>query len=140
MINQIKHTLTRVDLAVDVDHPQPITAAAYVSSKLVLKHTKSATNQFIVGNGTYARRKSSARNLVVYGDKLSKVTGRPVVHIELRLKGTRALKGLEMSVGRLVERVDVVSFLRGFLRCSNEYDKLLKCLGNQSNMQDYNSN
>ncbi len=87
--------ITRIDFAVDLESSNSKIYAINISKTLKLKQTrgkyKGHKKKVVRGSVVYYRNSNSQRNIVIYGDRPSKITGNECVHIELRLKGNRTI-------------------------------------------------
>lgn len=89
------HLINRFDVALDLTVADPNEAQRLYDFFLRLKVQKwHGRRRMAFSNRTaYASKDRRApRNLVQYADKMSKVTGTPCVHLELRLKGAEACR------------------------------------------------
>lgn len=119
--------LTNLDQAIDIECDRPLEFADFLSSDIQQKYRRKNHRQHKVEQTTYFREKRQvARNIVIYGDRSSKVTGRPCVHIELRLKGAETIKALGLTIENLVAGIDVLAI----------FDRLCKAGKGMRNLLD----
>ncbi len=121
--------LTSLDIAIDIESIDPLKLASYLKSNLKQKYKRKNHRRRHIGDTTYFREKRKVnRNIVIYGDKPSKVTGHDCAHIELRVKGAAAINGLKLTIRKLIEGVDVLALLNRFCRLENNVENELKSI------------
>jgi len=119
--------LVGLDVAIDFESHRPVALANYLINNIQQKHRRKNHRQQTIGNGTYFREKRQVnRNILVYGDKLSKITGKKCAHLELRVKGAQALKRLGIDLEMLIKGVDIWWLVNKFCRLGNDVGNALK--------------
>jgi hypothetical protein len=90
----LDHIVSRFDVAIDLPtetHPDADLLTSMIKHLQVQPwHGKRRSRSF--KETAYVSQRSTARNLVIYGDNESKVTKGPCCHIEFRYHGARACK------------------------------------------------
>jgi hypothetical protein len=116
-----------LDVAIDFESQSPLKLANYLNMNIFPKYKRKQHRQQQIGHVTYFREKRQVnRNIVVYGDKLSKVTGNKCAHLEFRVKGAQAIKRLGIDLEILIEGLDAWWLLNKFCRVGSEVEKVLK--------------
>jgi len=119
--------LVSLDVAIDFESNRPIALTNYLIENIRPKYRRKTHRQHTVGHGTYFREKRQvSRNMVVYGDKPSKVTGNKCAHLELRVKGAQALKRLGIDFESLIRGIDILWLLNKFCMLGNDIENVLK--------------
>ncbi len=101
----IRHGVCSIEIALDLHVDDPVQRTALrvaLERHLVVRHRLPKPIWQVQSPGssaftTYFAPRSSSRNAAIYDDRPSKITGRPALHVELRLlrKSTLARDGLE---------------------------------------------
>ena len=109
--------VNRVDVAVDFPCETAIEAeelTEFLRQHYLLKFKRRVHRGHQTQNVSYARNNAKARrNVVIYGDRPSKVAGTPCAHFEMRFRGAAACKAAGVgSIRALIEGVDVMAMLQ----------------------------
>lgn len=119
--------LTRVDIAFDIETRRPLKLVTDIDRLIRLKYRRPYYNKNRVKDTIYFREtKTAPRNIILYGDKPSKVTHKPCAHIELRVSGHRNIKINNLTLDELIAGVDYMGLLMRFItpRKSNKKGRL----------------
>ncbi len=121
ILSSEKPIITRLDLALDIETENSLIKANKLSKVLKVKYTRKGygahKKKTINEITTYFRASKVSRNVVVYGGRVSKVTGCECVHIELRLKGARTITRNGINFEALITgSVDIEKLFRKALK------------------------
>jgi len=129
---KVDYKIHRDDIAVDIEpvnESDLYKLASRIYRSLVIRYHReylhfgrNKTGEFYI----YFGPKNARRVVVIYYDKVSKVTGRKCVHIEFRSTGAHALQGRKhQPIATLddVENFDLIAFARREFRLAKFRDK-----------------
>jgi hypothetical protein len=105
--------LSRVDIATDLltnTKAEAINATSFLAQNAILKWRRD--QESVTEKTTTYWSNKTRRNIVAYGDKLSKVTDQPCAHWELRFVGASAVKRAGIDFRSLIQGVDTLSLLQ----------------------------
>jgi hypothetical protein len=100
---QDRCSINRIDVAYDFLTPNPEELTAFLRTSVTQKWRRKQRST-ITATTAYWRPAKAKRNIALYGDKVSKATGTPCSHLELRFKGEACyLKFKGKRIGNLLE-------------------------------------
>jgi hypothetical protein len=127
-IAERQHHITRVDFALDwifIDKDECNRAYRDFCRYNVVKFHSRRQGVRFVKTTRYTAGRTAPNNLVVYADKPSKVSGKPCLHLDWRIKGTQALKRAGISSVKDLIKFDHRAFWEERLRlCTIDPTKL----------------
>jgi hypothetical protein len=121
--------LSRADIATDLltsTKAEAISGANLVKQHMI-QNWRRRQESVTVETTTYWCRRAR-RNIAVYGDRPSKVTGQPCVHVEMRFVGAGAVKRAKIDFKALIEGVDTLSLLQHQAKLATIDDLKLKTI------------
>lgn len=111
------------------DREDALRQAAWINKHAIMLHTRRGSKRSR-GDVFYWQRGRIGRGLAVYGDRVSKITGLPTCHIELRLAKARRCRKAGIHTASDLAKIDIGLLMREhlkFFRCSsNRFGQMIE--------------